>query len=91
MGMSRVSCSRRVYPGAWRALTSAHALVRATVMPPQEPIQGDSWWTDYQAVSYQLVSKHGNRDQFANMVKTCQAAGVGVIVGEPLQSREGLP
>ena len=50
--------------------------------PPQEHIQGDSWWTDYQAVSYQLTSKHGNRDQFTNMVKTCHTAGVGVIVGK---------
>ncbi|EJF58002.1 glycoside hydrolase family 13 protein [Dichomitus squalens] len=50
------------------------------VNPPQEHIQGDSWWTDYQAVSYQLTSKHGNRDQFANMVQACHAAGVGVIV-----------
>ena len=54
----------------------------ATVNPPQEHVQGDSWWTDYQAVSYQLASKHGNRAQFANMVKTCHTAGVGVIVGE---------
>ena len=54
----------------------------ATVNPPQEHVQGDSWWTDYQAVSYQLASKHGNRAQFANMVKTCHTAGVGVIVGK---------
>ncbi|KAI0738098.1 glycoside hydrolase family 13 protein [Daedaleopsis nitida] len=50
------------------------------VNPPQESVSGDQWWTDYQAVSYQLTSKHGNRDQFANMVRTCHAAGVGVIV-----------
>ena len=49
--------------------------------PPQESVTGDQWWTDYQAVSYQLSSKHGNRDQFANMVRTCHEAGVGVLVG----------
>ncbi|KAI0713835.1 glycoside hydrolase family 13 protein [Earliella scabrosa] len=50
------------------------------VNPPQEHLTGDSWWTDYQVVSYQLTSKHGRRDQFANMVKTCHDAGVGVII-----------
>ena len=52
------------------------------VNPPQESIGGDQWWTDYQAVSYQLTSKHGNRQQFQNMVNACHSAGVGVIVGE---------
>ena len=50
--------------------------------PPQEHITGDQWWTDYQPVSYILTSKRGDRDQFANMISTCHAAGVGVIVGE---------
>ncbi|TFK84770.1 carbohydrate-binding module family 20 protein [Polyporus arcularius HHB13444] len=50
------------------------------VSPPQETISGDQWWTDYQPVSYILTSKRGNRDQFASMISTCHAAGVGVIV-----------
>ena len=50
--------------------------------PPQEHVTGDQWWTDYQPVSYILTSKRGNRDQFANMISTCHAAGVGVIVGK---------
>ncbi|KAI0765066.1 glycoside hydrolase [Fomes fomentarius] len=50
------------------------------VSPPAEHIQGSQWWTDYQPVSYTLTSKRGNRDQFANMINTCHAAGVGVIV-----------
>ncbi|KIO30302.1 glycoside hydrolase family 13 protein [Tulasnella calospora MUT 4182] len=50
------------------------------VSPPQEHITGSQWWTDYQPTSYQLVSKRGNRDKFANMISTCHAAGVGVIV-----------
>ena len=49
--------------------------------PPQEHIQGDEWWTDYQPVSYILTSKRGDRTQFANMITTCHDAGVGVIVG----------
>ncbi|KAL1725201.1 glycoside hydrolase family 13 protein [Schizophyllum commune] len=50
------------------------------VSPPQEHIQGPQWWTDYQPVSYNLVSKRGDRTQFATMVATCHAAGVKVIV-----------
>ncbi|CAL1711231.1 unnamed protein product [Somion occarium] len=50
------------------------------VSPPQEHVQGSQWWTDYQPVSYTLTSKRGNRSQFANMITTCHAAGVKVIV-----------
>ncbi|KAI9510357.1 glycoside hydrolase family 13 protein [Russula earlei] len=49
------------------------------VSPPQEHIQGDQWWTDYQPVSYFLTSKRGNRTQFENMVNTCHVSGVKVI------------
>ncbi|KAF9555969.1 glycoside hydrolase [Agrocybe pediades] len=50
------------------------------VSPPQEHITGLQWWTDYQPVSYILTSKRGNRSQFQNMISTCHAAGVKVIV-----------
>ncbi|KAJ7491137.1 alpha-amylase [Mycena latifolia] len=50
------------------------------VSPPSEHITGSQWWTDYQTVSYILTSKRGNRSQFSNMVSTCAAAGVSVIV-----------
>ncbi|KAK7024013.1 alpha-amylase [Favolaschia claudopus] len=49
------------------------------VSPPNEHITGSQWWTDYQPVSYTLISKRGNRAQFSNMVSTCNRAGVGVI------------
>lgn len=50
------------------------------VSPATEHITGDSWWTDYQKVSNQLISKRGSRDEFSNMVTTCNNAGVGVLV-----------
>ncbi|PPQ71147.1 hypothetical protein CVT26_010840 [Gymnopilus dilepis] len=50
------------------------------VSPPQEHVTGPQWWTDYQPVSYNLTSKRGDRSQFKNMIDTCHAAGVGVIV-----------
>ncbi|KAI9456014.1 glycoside hydrolase [Lactarius psammicola] len=47
--------------------------------PAQEHVEGPQWWTDYQPVSYILTSKRGTRAQYANMISTCHAAGVGVI------------
>lgn len=50
------------------------------VSPPQEHGPGPEWWRRYQPVSYQLVSRSGNRAQFQNMVNTCKNAGVDVYV-----------
>ncbi|EGG02993.1 alpha-amylase [Melampsora larici-populina 98AG31] len=52
----------------------------AQVSPPQEHIEGNAWWVDYQPVSYNLYSKRGTPDEFADMVKRCNAVGVGIIV-----------
>ena len=60
---------------------ASHMATNIAVSPPAEHIQGSQWWTDYQPVSYILTSKRGNRSQFANMITTCHAAGVNVIVG----------
>ncbi|CAK5284365.1 unnamed protein product [Mycena citricolor] len=49
------------------------------VSPPTEHITGPQWFTDYQPVSYTISSKRGNRTQFANMVSSCNSAGVGII------------
>lgn len=48
------------------------------VSPPNEHITGSEWWARYQPVSYQLVSRSGNRAAFADMVQRCNAAGVAV-------------
>lgn len=50
------------------------------VSPPQEHINGSEWWIHYQPVSYKLESKLGTRAEFANMVDTCERAGVAIIV-----------
>ncbi|KIY61881.1 carbohydrate-binding module family 20 protein [Cylindrobasidium torrendii FP15055 ss-10] len=59
------------------------------VSPPAEHVTGSQWWTDYQPVSYKLISKRGNRAQFANMITTCHAAGVGVIADTILNHMAG--
>jgi len=50
----------------------------AQVSPAMEHITGPNWWTRYQPVSYQIVSRSGDRAQFASMVKRCKEAGVGI-------------
>ncbi|MEU4218054.1 carbohydrate-binding module family 20 domain-containing protein [Actinoplanes sp. NPDC026623] len=63
------------------------------VSPPQEhvvlPGNGYTWWQDYQPVSYQLVSRRGNRAAFASMVSTCHAAGVKIYVDAVLNHMAG--
>jgi alpha-amylase len=50
------------------------------VSPPAEHIQGPQWWTSYQPVSYKIAGRLGDRTAFQNMVNTCHAAGVKVVV-----------
>lgn len=50
------------------------------VSPPHEHVTGPYWYTDYQVVSYNLISKRGDRKAFANMASTCKKAGVGILV-----------
>ncbi|MBE7383973.1 MAG: alpha-amylase family protein [Leptolyngbya sp. SIO1E4] len=52
------------------------------ISPPQEhvvvPESGFPWWQRYQPVSYQLVSRSGDRAQLKDMVQRCRQAGVAV-------------
>ena len=52
------------------------------ISPPQEhvvlPERGFPWWQRYQPVSYQLVSRSGNRAQLQAMINRCRQAGVAV-------------
>jgi len=63
------------------------------VSPPQEHVvlsgQGYPWWQDYQPVSYQIVSRRGNRAAFASMVQTCHAAGVKIYVDAVINHMAG--
>lgn len=48
------------------------------ISPPNEHISGDAWWTRYQPVTYELISRSGDEAAFKDMVKRCNAAGVGI-------------
>jgi alpha-amylase len=50
------------------------------VSPPAEHVRGPQWWTSYQPVSYRIAGRLGDRTAFRNMVDTCHAAGVKVVV-----------
>ncbi|MFB7372314.1 carbohydrate-binding module family 20 domain-containing protein [Streptomyces sp. NPDC056222] len=49
------------------------------VSPPQERIQGSTWWTAYQPVSYKIAGPLGDRTAFKSMIDTCHTAGVKVV------------
>jgi len=57
--------------------------------PPNEHIQRDEWWASYQPVSYELETRLGTRDEFADMVERCGAAGVDVIADAVINHMTG--
>ena len=61
------------------------------VSPPNEHrlVPGYPWWERYQPVSYQLVSRSGNRQQFEDMVKRCKTAGVKIYVDAVINHMTG--
>jgi alpha-amylase len=50
------------------------------VSPPTEHIQGSEWWTRYQPVTYNLISRSGNESEFIDMINRCKKSGVAIIV-----------
>ena len=60
------------------------------VSPPQEHVEGPQWWTRYQPVSYELISRGGNREQFVDMVARCRAVGVDIYVDAVINHMTGF-
>ena len=60
------------------------------VSPPQEHVEGPQWWTRYQPVSYQLVSRGGSREQFADAVARCRAVDVEIYVDAVINHMTGV-
>ncbi len=61
------------------------------VSPPNEHavVSGFPWWQRYQPVSYLLESRGGTRQEFADMVSRCQAAGVDIYVDAVINHMTG--
>jgi alpha-amylase len=66
--------------------------VAVQVSPPQEHVVFDHhpWWQRYQPVSYQLVSRSGDRVQFADMVARCNAVGIDIYVDAVVNHMAGV-
>ncbi len=60
------------------------------VSPPQEHHVGPQWYVRYQPVSYELVSRSGDREQFIDMVERCEAAGVDIYVDAVINHMTGV-
>ncbi len=60
------------------------------VSPPQEHHVGPQWYVRYQPVSYQLVSRSGDREQFIDMVQRCKAVGVDIYVDAVINHMTGV-
>ncbi|XP_047533014.1 alpha-amylase 1-like [Vanessa atalanta] len=54
------------------------------ISPPNENLviwsKNRPWWERYQPISYRLITRSGNENQFANMVRRCNNAGVRIYV-----------
>ena len=69
------------------------------VAPPADSLSRDytssdapiehPWWDVYQPVDYNLTSRFGDEQQFRDMVSTCRAAGVKVIVDAVINHMTG--
>lgn len=57
--------------------------------PPQEHITGEAWWVSYQPVSYEIESRLGTREEFAEMVTRCGDAGVEIIADAVINHMTG--
>ncbi|MEM1176393.1 MAG: alpha-amylase family protein [Pseudomonadota bacterium] len=60
------------------------------VSPPQEHHVGPQWYVRYQPVSYQLVSRSGDREQFIDMLQRCKAVGVDIYVDAVINHMTGV-
>ncbi|VVD04703.1 unnamed protein product [Leptidea sinapis] len=58
--------------------------VEIKISPPNENLviwsRNRPWWERYQPMSYRLVTRSGNEQQFANMVRRCNNVGVRIYV-----------
>ncbi|CAJ0596071.1 unnamed protein product [Cylicocyclus nassatus] len=65
------------------------------VSPPMEHItliQNNDmpWWVRYQPVSYKLISRSGNEEEFKDMVDRCNEVGVRIVVDAVINHMSGV-
>lgn len=68
-------CERFLAPKGYAGVQVSPPNEHAVITNPFRP-----WYERYQPVSYKLVSRSGNEQQFVNMVNRCNAVGVRIYV-----------
>ena len=63
------------------------------ISPPNEHalVDGSTWWQRYQPVSYIIESRSGSREELAQMVQTCNEAGVAIYADAVINHMTGAP
>ena len=78
-------CENFLAPNGYGAVQISPAMEHAVL--PQE---GYPWWQRYQPVSYKLVSRSGDRAQFAAMIQRCHAAGIKLYADAVINHMTGV-
>jgi len=68
-------CERFLGPKGYAAVQVSPPSEHALINNPYRP-----WYQRYQPVSYKLISRSGNEQQFIDMVNRCNAVGVRIYV-----------
>jgi alpha-amylase len=77
-------CETFLGPKGFAAVQVSPAIEHVVVPNARFP-----WWQRYQPVSYKIVSRSGDRAQFAQMVDRCHAAGVQVYADAVINHMAG--
>ncbi|KAK9871280.1 hypothetical protein WA026_011550 [Henosepilachna vigintioctopunctata] len=71
-----------------------HGYGGVQISPPQECLvvanQGRPWWERYQPTSYQIISRSGNEQEFQEMTRRCNNAGVRIYVDIIMNHMTGM-
>ncbi|CAL8087156.1 unnamed protein product [Orchesella dallaii] len=68
-------CERFLGPNGYGGVQTSPANENAVIDEPPRP-----WWERYQPVSYQLKTRSGTEEEFASMVRRCNAVNVRIYV-----------
>ncbi|XP_025086169.1 alpha-amylase-like isoform X1 [Pomacea canaliculata] len=77
-------CERFLGPWGFCGVQLSPPMEHVVITSPPYP-----WWQRYQPVSYKLVSRSGNEEQFADMAKRCNAVGVRIFVDSVVNHMSG--
>ncbi|KAL4216996.1 alpha-amylase [Mactra antiquata] len=80
----KAECTRFLGPRGFCAVQVSPANENAVVTNPNRP-----WWERYQPVSYKLITRSGNEQEFRDMVQTCNNAGVRIYVDTVINHMTG--